>query len=123
MRVSHLLDSRIALTGGWSFPAHEEMRFGAGIEVAPWKWLQWQAGYVSDVQRRQTPVVEVATQQESQVERLWKLQGISLGSRFSWFGWTLTVAWAPQFYPRADESEDIRVVSGTSQFAFSLSHR
>ena len=121
--LGRLFSDRLHLKADWSFPAHEGMRVGAGAELVPWSGLHLRVGYVRDVLRRTLIAGDLESLDGSAtapIELLWKKEGITLGATLVLSRWSLTLAWGPQHYPRADEGEMVRVESGASQLALSL---
>ncbi len=122
LELRRLFSDKVRFSAGWIFPAREGMRFGIGADVRYWQWARLHIGYVNDTLRRVAKFESSLTEQTTDVERIWKKQGLSLGVTLEWSDWAVTLAWAPQHYPRADENEKLRIESGTSQIGISLTH-
>ncbi|MBB15082.1 hypothetical protein CMK22_07400 [Candidatus Poribacteria bacterium] len=85
-----------------------------------YKMLTWQVGYRRYIDRRAYPSEIVDAKELKVINRIWTIEGITLGGNVRLGSTVISISFEPQALPRVESDERIRVDRGGNVYMFSV---
>ena len=104
-------------------PFDDGVRTNFGGTVWYRDFIGGRIGYLRHTERRFGSILGLETGQMEFEDRLWKIEGLTLGLGLQISGIYISAAYTPQIRPTENDGERIRVETGRSVYAFSIGQR
>ena len=112
----------VNLRVGFDFnpPFEDGIRTGFGGEVWYRGRIAGQIGYLRHTENRSDSILNLETEQAEDENRLWKVEGVTVGLGLSLGKMNINAAYMPQMKPQANTREQIRIDRGRAVYLFSI---
>jgi len=104
-------------------PFEDGVRTNFGGTVWYRDFIGGRIGYLRHTEKRFGSILNFETGQTEFEDRLWKVEGLTLGLGLQISGIYINAAYTPQIRPTENDGEQIRIETGRSVYAFSIEQR
>ena len=119
----HYKDTDIQIGLDLNPPFEDGVRTNFGGTVWYRDFIGGRIGYLRHTEKRFGSILNFETGQTEFEDRLWKVEGLTLGLGLQISGIYINAAYTPQIRPTENDGEQIRIETGRSVYAFSIEQR